>query len=95
MSDKGTVFTVKFACDNCGKEWSEEYNEKVRVWRMESHNPPSAMSWRASGTPTRIYVSDARVKPMIEKVMVCPNCNTFQDVKIIQRIPIEERSTID
>ncbi len=86
MSDKGTVFTVKFACDNCGKEWSEEYHEKVRVQR-----------W---GDPGCILVDNLREKhdpskAPIESAIFCPNCKIHRDVKIIRRIPIEVRSTID
>lgn len=86
MSDKGTVFTVKFACDNCGKEWSLEFHEKVRVWR---HNPVNAPDHEC------IIASDACEKPMVENAIYCPNCETSRDVKIVQRIPIEERKTVD
>lgn len=95
MSDKGTVFTVKFGCDNCGKEWSEEYHEKVRVWRMGEIPPPMGSNWRTPPTYSRLYASDCREKSTVETVIKCPNCKTSEDVKIIQRIPIEERSTID
>ena len=94
MSDKGTVFTVNYACDNCGKEWSDEYHEKVRVWRMDEI-PPSSGAWRHPGSPSRIFASDYRKNPAVETVIKCPNCKTFRDVKIVQRIPIEERKTID
>lgn len=84
---EGTVFTVKFACDNCGKEWSEEFHEKVRVWRWES-------------TKGCIMATDPREKydpnkAPIESAIFCPNCKTYRDVKVVDRIPIEERSTID
>lgn len=84
MSDGGTVFTVKFACDNCGKQWSLEFHEKVRVYRSGS----------------QIMVDDPREKydpskAPIESAIHCPNCKTNQDAKIVQRIPIEVRSTID
>lgn len=87
MSDGGTVFTVKFACDNCGEQWSLEFHEKVRVYR-------SCLQ------PSFIMVDDTREKDdpskaPIESGVHCPNCKTYQDVKIVQRIPIEVRSTID
>ena len=85
MSDKGTVFTVKFGCDNCGKEWSEEFHEKVRVYRW-FEKTILAEDTREKFDPS---------KAPIESAIICPNCKTHQDVKIVQRIPIENRSTID
>ena len=95
MSDGGTVFTVKFACDNCGKEWSEEYHEKVRVWRIEATPSFSSATMFHPGRPSYLIASDDREKPIKEDIIECPKCKTHQDVKIVQRIPIEERSTID
>ena len=87
MSDGGTVFTVKFACDNCGKQWSLEFHEKVRVYRVSSQS-----SCIMTDDPREKYDPS---KAPIESAIHCPNCKTYQDVKIVQRIPIEERSTID
>ena len=95
MTDKGTVFTVKFACDNCGKEWSEEFHEKVRVWRVNSMPPSMGRTRIHPGRPSYIMVSDTREEKRVEIVMDCPNCKADRDVKIVQRIPIEERKTID
>lgn len=95
MSDKGTVFTVKYACDNCGKEWSDEYHEKIKVWRTQEIPGGMGMTRYMPPVPSRLYASDSRKKPMVETLIKCPNCKTHQDVKIVQRIPIEERSTID
>ena len=95
MPDKGTVFTMKFGCDNCGKEWSLEFHENVRVQRREEI--PYIMTQKRifSGLPSCIIVTYIREKPQRSDVIDCPNCKTYQDVKIIQRIPIEERKTID
>lgn len=84
-ADGGTVFTVGFACDNCGQEWSIEYQEKVRVYRWNEKT---------------ILTNDPRVKydpniAPIKYAIFCPNCKLYDDVKIVDRIPIEERSTID
>jgi ribosomal protein L37AE/L43A len=95
MSDEGTVFVVRFACDNCGKEWADEFHEKVRVWRLD---PGAIHTFGGSyipATPARLIASDARTKPMDESTIECPNCKTYRDVKIVQRIPIEDRQTID
>lgn len=92
MSEEGTVFTVKFACDNCCKEWSLEFHEKVRVWRSEPISSFARSGRFIPPIPSKIYVTGNPMKP---DVIECPNCKIYRDVKIVQRIPIEDRSTID
>ena len=90
-----TVFTVKFACDNCNKEWSEEYHEKVRVWRTDGCKSFMSFGHYSPEIPSVIYASNTRTKPINGTTIECPNCKTEEDVKIVQRIPIEERLIID
>lgn len=75
------VFTVSFACTNCGEEWEESYPAGVRV-TWDGHQ--DAMASRTRDCTEIGYRCDCC------NMMACPNCELKDTVEDVDRQPTGE-----
>lgn len=73
------VFAVHYRCENCGKEWTDEYAERVRVGDARGDDP-------------RVVVNDLDCEDFgcsdCCGPVGCPNCLLFAHVTVDGREPV-------
>ena len=76
-----SAFEIEFECENCGNEWTDEFNEGELV-KQNITSTERGMS---------IYTSSKFGRQEYQDNVKCPVCETYQKVQSVNRSPIADK----
>lgn len=88
LENETPAFLVEFECGNCGREWSHKFKAKDEVHQLEETGTGRGVDVRVSQISK--YEEDQAETMYRTRAILCPTCDTENQVMAVNREPITE-----